>query len=126
MNKVSRTNNDTIKKEMLAALKDTLGVVSPACEMVGISRNTHYVWMKEDEEYKLSVDDLLEFQMDFVESKLFTNINNGDISSTIFYLKTKAKKRGYFEKSNIDHTTNGKDVTGIKPIEWVKSKDAED
>jgi hypothetical protein len=25
-----------------------------------------------------------------------------------------------------DHTTNGKDVTGIKPIEWVKSKDVED
>jgi hypothetical protein len=30
------------------------------------------------------------------------------------------------ESSKIDHTTNGKDVTGIKPIEWVKSKDAED
>jgi len=123
MNKVSSTNNDTIKKEMLAALKETLGVVSPACEMVGISRNTHYVWMKEDEEYKLAVDDLLEFQMDFVESKLFSNINNGDVGSTIFYLKTKAKKRGYFEKQEINQQLN---VTGIKPIEWVKSKDAED
>jgi len=61
--------------------------------------------------------------MDFVESKLFSNINNGDVSSTIFYLKTKAKKRGYFEKQEIDQNLK---VTGIKPIEWVKTKDVED
>jgi len=106
MNKVSSTNNDTIKKEMLSALKETLGVVAPACEMVGISRNTHYVWMKSDADYKLAVDDLLEFQIDFVESKLFSNINNGDISSTIFYLKTKGKSRGYIERKEIEHDGN--------------------
>ena len=106
---------------MLLALKETLGVVSPACDMVGISRNTHYRWMKEDEEYKLEVEDLLEFQMDFVESKLFENINNGDISSTIFYLKTKAKSRGYIEKQYLDHTSNGEAINiislgiGVKP-----------
>lgn len=104
MNKVSKTNNDSIKKQMITALKETLGVVSPACEMVGISRNTHYVWMKDDIEYKLSVDDLLEFQLDFVESKLFENINNSDVPSTIFYLKTKGKNRGYIEKQYIENT----------------------
>ncbi len=108
MNKVSKTNNDSIKKKMLKALKETLGIVSQACEMVGISRNTHYVWIKDDIQYKTEVDELLEFQMDFVESKLFENINNGDVPSTIFYLKTKAKTRGYIEKQEIDLTSNGK------------------
>lgn len=83
---------------MLEALEKTLGVVSPACTSVGISRNTHYVWMKDDPDYKEAVDGLLEFQMDFVESKLFENINNGDTGSTIFYLKTKARSRGYVER----------------------------
>jgi hypothetical protein len=117
MNKVSSTNNDTIKKQMLEALKETLGVVSPACEMVGVSRNTHYVWMKDDPEYKEAVDYLLDFQIDFVESKLFENINNGDTGSTIFYLKTKAKHRGYVERQEIDHTTKGEKIT--PPIQWV-------
>ena len=113
MNKVSSTNNDTIKREMIEALKKTLGVVSPACEIVGISRNTHYVWMKDDPEYKEAVESLLDFQIDFVETKLFENINNGDTGSTIFYLKTKAKHRGYVEKKEFDHTSLGEKLNII-------------
>lgn len=113
MNKVSKSNNDTIKKQMLLALKETLGVVSGACEMVGIARNTHYTWMKEDFEYKSEVDSLLDFQIDFVESKLFENINKGDTGSTIFYLKTKAKHRGYVERSEIRIDTEKPIFKGI-------------
>lgn len=113
MNKVSSSNNDTIKREMLKALKQTLGVVSPACDLVGISRNTHYTWIKTDEDYKREVDDLLDFQLDFVESKLFENINSGDTGSTIFYLKTKGKHRGYIEKMEYDHTTKGESLNII-------------
>lgn len=123
MNNVSSSNNDTIKREMLKALKNTLGVVSPACELVGISRNTHYTWMKTDENYKKEVDDLLDFQLDFVESKLFENINSGDTGSAIFYLKTKGKHRGYIEKREYDHTSKGESIniislgSGKKPNE---------
>ena len=101
MNKSSATNMDSIKKEMIEALKKTLGVVSPACDIVGIARSTHYNWMKNDENYKKEVDELLDFQIDFVESKLFENINNGDTTSAIFYLKTKGRERGYIEKQEI-------------------------
>lgn len=103
MNKSSATNKDAIKNQMIEALKKTLGVVTPACEIVGIARSTHYRWITEDEDYKKSVEELLDFQIDFVESKLFENINNGDTTSTIFYLKTKGKKRGYIERQEIDH-----------------------
>lgn len=117
MNKVSATNKDAIKKAMIAALEKTLGVVTPACQEVGIARSTHYRWMEEDEVYKSQVESLLDFQIDFVESKLFENINNGDTSSTIFYLKTKARHRGYVERKELDHTTKGEKIT--TPIKWV-------
>jgi hypothetical protein len=117
----SATNSDALKKQMLKALHETLGVVSPACEQVGIARSTHYRWMELDEEYKKAVDDVQEFQLDFVESKLFENINNNDTTSTIFYLKTRGRSRGYIERKELDVTSGGEQMNiislgnGIKP-----------
>jgi transcriptional regulator of acetoin/glycerol metabolism len=34
--------NVTLKKAMIEALEQSLGVVTTACKIVGISRNTHY------------------------------------------------------------------------------------
>ena len=39
------------KRDMLEALGKSLGIVSTACIKVGIARQTHYRWLKEDEEY---------------------------------------------------------------------------
>ena len=119
----SATNSDALKKQMIKALHETLGVVSPACEMVNIARSTHYRWMELDEKYRKEVESVQEFQLDFVESKLFENIGNNDTTATIFYLKTRGRKRGYIEKQEIDQNHK---FTGIKPIEWVTSKDVED
>lgn len=37
---------DTKKGLMLEALEKSLGIVSTACKMVDISRQTHYAWLK--------------------------------------------------------------------------------
>ena len=42
-----------------------------------------------------------ETTIDFVESQLLKNINEGDTTSIIFFLKTKAKHRGYVERQEI-------------------------
>lgn len=97
----SKTNMDNIKKQVLDALEKTLGVISPACKMVGISRQTFYNWLKDDESFQLKFDEINQAQIDFVESKLFENINNNDTTSAIFYLKTKGKDRGYVERKEI-------------------------
>jgi len=104
----------THKKDMLIALESSLGVVTPACKAVGISRETHYRWMREDDDYKEAVESLDNLAIDFAETHLHKQIKNGTPASTIFYLKTKGKKRGYVEKQEMEH--NIQSVTGIKLI----------
>jgi hypothetical protein len=99
---MSSTNTDTKKKMMIDALKKTLGNVSAAASQVGISRNTHYDYLKSDNNYRKEVDSISEMAIDFVEGKLFESIQNGSDTAIIFYLKTKAKARGYIEKTTID------------------------
>lgn len=101
------TKKDNIKKSaMIKALVDSLGIVTIACKTVGIARNTHYDWYKEDPVYKQTVDDISDIALDFAESMLHKQIQDKDTTATIFYLKTKGKKRGYIEKSEIDHNIN--------------------
>lgn len=92
------------KKAMLAALEKSLGVVTTAARQVGIERTTHYNWMKEDEDYKHAVESIDDVALDFAETKLHTLIQNEDTAATIFYLKTKGKKRGYIERQEVTGT----------------------
>lgn len=97
------TQTDTKKKAMIGALQQSLGVVTSACKAVGISRETHYKWLREDADYKYKVEDLSNIALDFAESQLHNQIKNGSTPATIFYLKTKGKKRGYIERQEIQH-----------------------
>lgn len=92
------TKSDINKKAMLEALEKSLGVVTTACKQVGISRETHYRWVKEDAEYGIAVEDIENIALDFAESQLHKQIMDGSTSATIFYLKTKGKNRGYIER----------------------------
>jgi hypothetical protein len=94
------------KRAMLEALEKSLGVVTSACASVGITRVTHYQWINNDPEYREAVHDITEMAIDFVESKLYKQISNENTTATIFYLKTKAKHRGYVERTEIQHGGN--------------------
>lgn len=87
------------KTRFLEALGRSGGVVAEACIATGIGRSTYYRWYADDCDFREAVDDIAETQIDFVESKLLRAINNGDVTATIFYLKTKGKKRGYSDKA---------------------------
>lgn len=89
------------KKLMIEALEKSLGVVTTACKTSGIPRTTHYRWMNEDADYAASVNDLENLTLDFAESSLHKQIKEGNTTATIFFLKTKGKKRGYIERQEI-------------------------
>ncbi len=93
---------DIIKKAMLDALEKSLGIVTTATKIVGISRQAHYNWLIDDQEYKQAVNDIQDIVLDFAESKLHKQIDGGDTTATIFFLKTKGKKRGYIERTEIE------------------------
>ncbi len=95
------TKTDINKKAMLAALEKSLGIVTTACREVGIVRNTHYEYMKSDKDYRKAVKELENVALDFVESQLHKQIQKGNPLSTIFYLKCRARKRGYIEQQDI-------------------------
>ncbi len=97
--------NKTLKKAMLEALEKSLGIVTTACKTVGIARGTHYVWMKEDSDYRASVEGLENVALDFAESQLHRQMKENNTSATIFYLKTRGRKRGYVERQENVVTT---------------------
>ena len=102
---------DPKKVAMVQALTKSLGVVKMACESVGISRQTHYNWIKDDEAYKQACDNLPEVVLDFAEHHLHKLISQGNPAATIFLLKTKGKRRGYVERQEIE-------VAEKKPLSW--------
>ena len=101
----------------IEALEKSLGIVTTACKIVGISRVTHYQWMQDDEDYKKAVIGLEDVALDFAESKLHKQIDGGNTSATIFYLKTKGRKRGYVE--GLDITSGDEKIGGTSQIEVI-------
>jgi len=104
------------KDAMIQALEKHLGVVTTACKTAGVTRTTHYRWLKEDEDYKNAAEDIENVSLDFAESQLLKQIKDGNTTATIFYLKTKGQKRGYIEKMRTEHSGNIK-TTPIDKIE---------
>lgn len=114
------TKTDRHKKAMIEALERSLGIVTSACKQVGISRETHYKWYRNDKKYREKVDDLGDVTLDFAETQLHHKIKDGDITAIIFYLKTKGKRRGYVERMDVG---NPKDEVFKVEIDTILPED---
>lgn len=98
--KINRTNER--KAQMIKALESCYGIVTDACQIVGISRVTHYEWAKEDSDYAKAAEETRSRLIDLAERKLTDNIKEGKEASIMFALKCLAKERGYLEKAQIE------------------------
>lgn len=101
---MAKSDTSDTKKRLLDALEKSLGVVSAACRIAKVHRDTFYRYKNEDAEFAAQVEAMSEIALDFAESALYKQIKEGIPSSTIFYLKTKGRKRGYVENISIDQT----------------------
>jgi hypothetical protein len=99
---------EVYKKKLLEALERSLGIVTSACKDVGVSRDTFYRYYNEDEEFKKSVDDINNITLDFAETQLLKKIKEGSERSILFYMKYKARLRGYSD--SIDITSAGEKI----------------
>ena len=98
-------NKRILKKEtFLAALLNSDGNISKACGQTNISRTTIYDWIKKDDKFQEKVSYVNEELLDMAEDQLLTMIRKGNLTATIFYLKTKGQARGYIEKQYVQQT----------------------
>jgi len=98
------TKTNILKRNLLEALEKSLGVVTSACKIVDCNRSTFYKYYNNDQDFRASVDELQNLTLDFAESQLHKQIKEGNTTATIFYLKTKGKKRGYVERKEVEMT----------------------
>jgi len=120
------------RKELQGMFVDVLmnsaGNISHACKKIGISRNTYYEWRKDDKEFDALCEEQQEAIIDLVETKLMSNIQEGKTAEIIFFLKTKAKHRGYVEKQEFDIKKDAPDLSGLSTeqiMELLKKEDNE-
>ena len=111
---------DLKKKAVIKAYQQAFGNISMACKAADISRVQYYTWLREDSEFKSAIEALEpeEIFLDFVENALTQKISKGDTTAIIFALKTKGKKRGYQERTEITGA-DGKDLIPKIQIEII-------
>lgn len=97
------------KKMFVKAMIESFGNISQSCDICNVkTRRTYYNWMQQDPIFKTIIEgcEFEERMIDFAESKLMKNIENKDVASVIFFLKTKGQKRGYIEKQTLGARIN--------------------
>lgn len=87
--------------EVIEAIKGSKGFVSVIAQKLGCQRTYIYRLIEKYPTAKEALENEREGNKDFVEGKLMEQINAGNITGIIFYLKTQAKERGYIEKQEI-------------------------
>jgi hypothetical protein len=137
-----RSETPERKKALLEALEDKYGIVTDACRATGVERSTFYEWLKIDPEFKASVDEIQETAIDYVEGKLFERISGvevmthnskgeevvyslpPDVPAISLYLKTRGKKRGYVERTELTGA-DGKAMITETHVKIIRDKGIE-
>lgn len=95
---------DAKKETFVKALYSNFGHITKACKICGVSRSWYYIELDADQEFRDKCLNVDEYILDDVEESLLDQIKEGNTTATIFYLKTKGKKRGYVEKTEVEHS----------------------
>ncbi len=116
---------ESIRKSFPDVLRKCNGFIAAACESVGINRRNYYNWREKFPEFAEDCDQIIKEKDgdkgDFVESALFRQIEEGNITAIIFYLKTRCKNRGYTERTEITGADGGPMQTESKVEGTLKS-----
>ena len=95
------------KDRMLKALESSLGVITTALKACDLSRTNFYKWLKEDEEFAKSVDEIENIQQDFIKSKYYECVKDKVPSVVIHAAKTRL---GWNETNRVDITSGDKAI----------------
>jgi len=83
-----------LQRAMVKAYEASYGRVTLACKAVGISRITHYKWMKITS-YAEAIAAAEVSEFDYVKTAFLREIGKGSMTGLIFWLKTKGRQHGW-------------------------------
>ena len=92
------------KRAFISGLQEKAGNISKACEAAGIGRTAFYEWLAKDKAFAARFNEVNEAIIDWGEDALKAQMQKGDTTAIIFFLKTKGKARGYVERQEFDHS----------------------
>ena len=94
-------------EQIIGALEQSKGMISPAARALGCDRNTIKRYLKEYTAVAQAIADEREATTDLAENKLYEAIQRGEAWAICFYLKCQGKQRGYIEKAEITGAGGG-------------------
>ena len=89
--------NGITAEQAIEATRDSKGLVTYIAKKLGCTRQHVYNLAKKYATVQAAIDEEREGLKDRVESKLIEQIDEGNITAIIFYLKTQGRDRGYSE-----------------------------
>lgn len=94
---------------MVEAIRGSGGFVTEIARRLACSRSTIYRYKKRYADVAAAIFEEKEHLLDTAESALLKQINSGNITAIIFYLKTQGYGRAYGDRSKLD--INGEFIT---------------
>ncbi len=77
-------------KKLMISLLEKYPIVEAACNKIGISRSTHYQWIKIDFDYRVKIEAAMALSIstvnDIAESNIINGVKRGDFKETRFWL----------------------------------------
>ena len=95
---------------MACALTAAGGLVTSSAKRLGCNPKTVYRYIERFPALKDVLTEARESSVDLAESKLIEAIKDGNLTAIIFFLKTQGKSRGYSERNEFGHPTDGEPV----------------
>jgi hypothetical protein len=100
--------------EYVQAINDASGLITVAARRLNVDRTAIYKARQKHPQIAQAIEDARERMTDLAEGKLYSKINEGDMTAIIFYLKTQGKKRGYVERQEIEaQVTQGRFILNL-------------
>ena len=110
------------KEKFIEQLKIYMNNVSRTCEAMKVPRPTFEFWKRHDKKLIEMLQASEARQVDYVESKLMSQIEKGNIRAIKYFLSTRGRKYGWGPENsqNISITTEN-DFTGKPMIVFTKN-----
>ena len=94
-------------QQVIKALEQTKGNIAHAARLLGCTRATVYKYVNTHMTVKNALDDQRETRIDYVENKLMQQIEDGNVTAMIYFLKTQGKHRGWSERLELTGKEGG-------------------